>query len=358
MLQLFEQYPPLKENLPYVSLGEFPTPVEKLERLGQAINVSELYVKRDDLSGKLYGGNKIRALEFLFGDALRTKSKHVMVGGFPASCQALAQAIYAPQAGLQSTAFLFPQMVSQQGRQHLLMYQSISAEVYPIGSIFGYLARHLLKSGRLPKLLEASTPLGMIGYVNAGFELKQQVEQGLLAEPDVVYVGLATLGTAVGLLLGLKAAGMKTGVIGVDLGGKVFGKKVATPDTMADLFRKTNALLIARCPSFPKIDITPGEFNICAGYERGEESLITPAGRQAMLCAKEFANLQLDEMFTANAFAALLDHAEAKQLADKTVVWWNSYSSRDFTDKIASADYRLLPKYFHQYFEKDISPAL
>jgi len=332
MLPLFEQYPPLKEHLPYVSLGEFPTPVEKLDRLGQAINVPQLYVKRDDLSGKLYGGNKIRALEFLFGDALRANSKQVFTFGFPASCQALAQAIYAPEVGIHSAAFLFPQVVSQQGRQHLLMYQSIGAEIYPARSIFGYLGRQLLKSGRLPKLLEASTPLGMIGYVNAAFELKQQVEQGLIPEPALVYIALATVGTAVGLLLGFKAAGLKTDVIGVDLGGRVFGRKVATPDNMADLFRKTNALLRSHAPSFPEINVSESEFTIRSGYERGEASLMTAAGKAAMLRAKELANLQLDEMFTANAFAALLDDAEANRLTDKTVVWWNSYSSRDFTD--------------------------
>src|SRR6266508_6636030 len=100
MIYMFEQYPLLKEKLPYVSLGEFPTPIEKLEGLGQAINTPNLYAKREDLSGKLYGGNKIRALEFLLGDALRAGCEQVMAAGFPASCQALAQAIYARQLGI------------------------------------------------------------------------------------------------------------------------------------------------------------------------------------------------------------------------------------------------------------------
>ena len=63
MLALFERYPVLKEKLPHVALGDFPTPVEKLERLAQAIHAPQLYVKRDDVSGKPYGGNKVRALD-------------------------------------------------------------------------------------------------------------------------------------------------------------------------------------------------------------------------------------------------------------------------------------------------------
>jgi len=124
MLALFEQHPLLMEKLPYVSLGDFPTLVEKLERLGQAINAPQLYVKREDASGRLYGGNKVRALEFLFGEALRDGYKQVIALGFPASCQALAQAIYAKHLGIQSHAFLFSQAVLRQTRQHLLMYQN------------------------------------------------------------------------------------------------------------------------------------------------------------------------------------------------------------------------------------------
>ena len=50
MIHLFEQYPLLKERLPYVSLGEFPTPVKHLENLGKEIGTDSLYTKHDGLS--------------------------------------------------------------------------------------------------------------------------------------------------------------------------------------------------------------------------------------------------------------------------------------------------------------------
>ncbi len=357
MLALFEQYPLLKEKLPYVSLGEFPTPVEKLERLGQAINTPQLYAKRDDLSGKLYGGNKVRALEFLLGEARHANAKQVFALGFPASCQALAQAIYAQKVGIQSLAFLFPQSVSRQARQHLLTYQSLGAEIHPILSIVVHAAQHRWKYGHFPKILEASSPPGMIGYVSAGYELKHQIEHGLVPEPDLVYVALATLGTAVGLMLGFKAAGLKSQVVGVDLGGRIFGRKIATPPNMLKVFRETNILLRSHELSFPEVEVSESDFGIRSGYERGRESLLNAAGAEAMTRAKELGNLQLDEMFTANAFAALLADGEAGKLRDKTVLWWNSYNSRDFSDQIASANYQQLPKGFHRYFEKDVPPV-
>jgi len=350
MLALFENYPLLREKLPYVSLGEFPTPVEKLERLGQAINAPHLYAKREDLSGKLYGGNKVRALEFLLGDALRAGRKQVMALGFPASCQALAQAIYARQLGIKSLAILFPQFSSEQGRRHLLMYQSIGADVHTLGvPALLRLIKYRLQHGHFPKFLEASSPLGMAGYVNAGFELKEQIERGLLPEPDLVYVALATMGTAVGLALGFKAAGLKSRLVSVHL-----GNPRATPRNMAKLFRETNELLRSHDPSFPKFEVSENDFDVRHGFERPKRKLLNDAGARAMAQVKELANLQLDEMFTANAFAALIADADKGLLRDKTILWWNSYSSRDFSDQIAMADYHQLPKAFHHYFEQII----
>jgi 1-aminocyclopropane-1-carboxylate deaminase/D-cysteine desulfhydrase-like pyridoxal-dependent ACC family enzyme len=347
MLLLFEKYPLLKEKLPYRSLGEFPTPIERLDRLGQALNTPNLYTKREDLSGMLYGGNKVRALEFLLGDALQAGDKQVMAAGFPASCHALAQAIYARQLGVKTLAILFPQVNSEQGRRHLLVYQSIGADVRALGlpTLF-QLVKYRLQHGHFPKFLEASSPLGMAGYVNAGLELKGQIEQGLLPEPDLLYVGLATMGTAVGLALGCKAADLKTRVVSVHL-----GNPRATPKNMAKLFRETNELLHSYDPSFPTFEVTENDFDVRYGFERPKGRLINKAGEKAMKQVKELSNLQLDEMFTANTFAVLIADAEKGLLRDKTVLWWNSYSSIDLSDQVAKADYRQLPKAFHRYFQ-------
>jgi len=128
---------------------------------------------------------------------------------------------------------------------------------------------------------------------------------------------------------------------------------VATPPHMAKLFRETNELLRSNDPSFPELQISESDFHIHGGYEREKDSLVNSAGVRAMERAKELANLQLDEMFTANAFATLLADGESGALQDKTILWWNSYNSVDFSTQIASADYHQLPRYFHRYFEDD-----
>jgi len=348
MLHLFEKYPRVQQKLPYRSLGTFPTPVEKLEPLGQAIHAPNLYAKREDRSGRLYGGNKVRALEFLLGDALQEGVERVMAVGFPASCQALAQAIYARQFGIKSVAILLPQAPSEQGRRHLLTYQSIDADVQALGpKALLRLMKYRFRHGRFPKFLEASSPRGMVGYVNAAFELKSQIQEGRLPEPDLVYVGLATMGTTVGLSLGLKAAGLKGRVASVHL-----GNSRATPRNMAKLFRETNELLHSHDPSFPTFDVSENDFDVRYGFEQSKGRLMSEAGAGAMQRVRELSDLQLDEMFTANAFAALIADADRGLLKDKIVLWWNSYNSVDLSQQIAAADYRQLPKAFHRYFEQ------
>src|SRR6266581_738013 len=114
-LPLFKAYPQLEQQLPHVSLGNFQTPVEKLTPVGDEIGLYSLYIKRDDLSGGVYGGNKVRKLEFLLADA-----KEVITFGFAGSNHALSTAIYGRQLGLKSTSMLMPQVNAHYVRRNLL----------------------------------------------------------------------------------------------------------------------------------------------------------------------------------------------------------------------------------------------
>ena len=120
----------LEDRIPYVSLAELPTPVQKLDALGEEIGLDHLYIKRDDLAGKIYGGNKIRKLDFILGNVLRTKAKEVLTFGFAGSNHALATAIYAQQVGLRSISMLMPQYNADYVRRNLLMSHYCGAELH------------------------------------------------------------------------------------------------------------------------------------------------------------------------------------------------------------------------------------
>ncbi len=361
MIPLFDHYPLLKDKLPYVPLGEFPTPVEKLDRLGGDIGVDHLYIKRDDLSGKVYGGNKIRKLEFLLGHALRTGVKEVLAFGFAGSNHALATAIYAQQVGLKGISMLMPQPNAHYVRRNLLMSHYCGAELHQhrnipflaIGTIY-QLLRHKLKYGQFSQIIPpgGSSPLGTIGYVNAAFELKQQIIAGELPEPDRIYVALGSMGTAVGLMLGLRAANIKSRVISV----RVVDKKYADERKMVKLFHKANSFLHSLDPSFQRFELSEKDIEIRHGFFGQKYALFTEEGMEAVERMGKNEGIKLEGTYTGKALAGLIDDVKKQDLRDKAVLFWNTYNSRDFSKDIAAIDYHQLPQCFHRYFEQEVQP--
>lgn len=360
-LTLFELYPKLEQRLPYVSLGIFPTPVHKLLNLGKTLGLDNLYIKRDDLSGTIYGGNKVRKLEFLLGEALQANVKEVMTAGFAGSNHALATTIYAQKVGLRSTSLLMPQLNAGYVRRNLLASHAYHARLCYYQSLghlclgaIGQQVRGIIKNRALTRFIPAggSSPAGLIGYVNAAFELRAQIVAGECPEPDLIYVPLGSMGTASGLMLGLKAAGLKTRVIPV----RVIEERMASPKQMVRLIRQTGRLLSKADPSFPRVTISESNLSIrndCLGegYACFTEKAVSASHR---LKAEE--GILLNGAYSAKAFSALLDDAAQGRLKGKTVLYWNTYNSRDLSSATANVDYRQLPRPFHCYFEEDVQP--
>src|SRR6478752_4766784 len=69
------------DRQPRVKLASLPTPLEHLPRLTAELGGPQVYVKRDDLTGLAFGGNKTRALEFVLGDLLAREKPDVLVTG-------------------------------------------------------------------------------------------------------------------------------------------------------------------------------------------------------------------------------------------------------------------------------------
>ena len=212
---LFELIPRLSEQrLPRVALGQFPTPVESLARLERelAAGDGDAWVKRDDLTSAVYGGNKVRTLELLFGEARARGHSHVLATGAFGSNHALATALHAPRVGLEPSALLFPQPASQAALDNLrALCESRAAlqavphwSLLPIALVLrryppGVAAPYVMVPG-------GATPRGALGYVAAGLELGQQVAAGALPAPRRVIVGIGSTCTSAGLLVGLALA--------------------------------------------------------------------------------------------------------------------------------------------------------
>ena len=356
MIPLFKHYPLLSEKLPYVALGGFPTPVQKLERLGRDIGVNNLYIKCDDRSGKLYGGNKVRKFEFILGHALKSGIKEVLTFGNAGAKHALSTAVAAQQVGLKSICMMMPEPQVPYARSNLLMTYYCGAELHHqrskqlLSLATAYqLLRHKLKCGRFPQFIpgRGSSPLGTIGFVNAAFELREQIMAGEMPEPDCIYVVKGSGGTAVGLMLGIKAANLKSRVVCV----RAVDAKTAEPREMARLYNETASLLHSLDPSFPRLECSDREIDIRRGFFGRGYGCATEEGLKAMSLLEKAEGIKLDTIYTAKAFACLLDDVGKGELRDRVVLFWNTYNSRDFSGAIADVDYHRLPWSFHRYFE-------
>ena len=363
MISLFERYPTLANKLPYVNLGQFPTPIQKIDRLGKLLGVENLFIKRDDISGKIYGGNKIRKLEFLLGDAMKAGAREVLTFGAAGSNHALATAIYAKQLGIKSISMLGPQPNARYVRRNLLLSYHYGAELHqyynikPVKLLSALtvkyqLIRHYLSRGQVPKVIPVggSSPLGTIGFVNAALELNDQISRKEMPEPDYIYVASGSMGTAAGLLIGLKVLASKSKVIIVDVGGARF----VNTTRMLKLIKQTKALLAFLDQSFPRLEFTERDLDIRHSFAGKRYALFTRDGIAAVNLMKQYERITLEGTYTGKTLAALIDDSQKTDLKNKIVLFWNTYNSIDKANIIANIDYRKLPKFLHYYFEEEV----
>ena len=94
-----------------VPLGSYPTPVEPID--------DRLWVKRDDLTSAVYGGNKVRKLELFFAAARAEGKSRLLTLGAAGSHQVLATALFGAQNGFEVEAVLVPQPASEHGKENL-----------------------------------------------------------------------------------------------------------------------------------------------------------------------------------------------------------------------------------------------
>jgi D-cysteine desulfhydrase len=354
MNQLYKYFPSLEQSLKYVPLGDFPTSVEPLSRLSFFLKRDNLFIKRDDLTGHLYGGNKIRKLEFLFGEAKRSGACRVITSGGAGSNHALATAIYANKVGLKSTIMLFEQPSSPEVKKNLIadyltgaeMCHDLSYEAH-LKSLKDKIRYYEQKEGRAPYLIPpgGSCALGNVGYVNAAFELLEQIKSGIIPEPDRIYIPSGTMGTVAGLYTGLRVCKLKTKIIGV----RVVPSYVSDLNTFNDLVKSTSMFLHDLDKSFPVINEIDN-FTINDDYLGAGYGITTTKSADAITIFKENGGYHLDGVYSGKAAAAFIDAAVSERNKNKAILFWNTKNSRELCEETDLIDYRVLPHEFHHYF--------
>lgn len=325
-LPLFDQYPELKQALGHEQLAELPTPVHQLENIG----IANAWIKRDDLTHSEYGGNKIRKLEFILSEIKQQGKKHVITFGAIGTNAGVATALMCHKNKLRCTIYLFDQPISDTVKKNLKLMQAYGAELIYKGSLLKtvlafYLSPYRLSSSSYFLFAGCSNFVATFSYVNAVFELKQQIQQGLCPEPAIIHVPVGSCATLAGLTLGVKLAGLNTQVKGTRVAPSHVGPVAScTPDVINKMIEQSCQLIRQQVPELktleaPKCILLEDYYG--DGY--GEPTLEALTGIKLMADQEK---IPLEATYTGKAFAAFWDDLKN---TDKPVLFWNTFNSRE-----------------------------
>jgi D-cysteine desulfhydrase len=355
---IINEYYPGLEKIPWINLGSYPTRVEKLEKMGEARGFSNLYIKRDDQSSPVYGGNKVRKLEYMLADAQRLGKKTLITLGGAGSNQVLATGIFGGELGFKVTGIMMDQPNAKYVRKNLLLDKYYDIKLIPctseISAIFAFTKEYLrtLISGGKPYFVTAgaSSEIGNMGFVNAAFELKKQVEAGEVPIPDYIIAACGSIGTSAGLNLGCKLAGLDTKVVAV----RVAMPWITTKWRMLRMIKHINNYMRKNDPSVPLIEIPEEDLILLEDYLGDDYAAFTDCGCQCVDDMLELEDIPLEHTYTGKAFGGGLDWLKKQGESDASILFWNTYNSVDLSDKAATIDYKKLPAKFHEYFTEPV----
>jgi D-cysteine desulfhydrase len=357
MIPLLEANPMLVDLLPHWPVCQLPTPIGSLSGFGRTVGLADLSVKRDDLTGVLFGGNKIRSLEFLLPAAHRDGGNLVI--GLAGTSMALAANIYARYFELPLKTYLVWQRPSVESRANLRYFGYLEADLEEIESpdeidnVMGrYNGESLTWYGHPSHWLNPISPLGMCGYVNAGYELAVQVAAGEIEEPDLIFIAAGLLGTAAGLLVGLRAAGLSTSIVAVSHDWIDAEASAAGEMAIVSLAGSAADFLRVLSPDFPAVSIDNDDVSL-AGPPPDDPRALVDAGLAFRRVLNDKDGIRIEPTWTAQVIGEIHRRAAAGELAGRKVLFWHTSNSRPHPAEAEEVDYHLLPQPFWVHFETE-----
>ncbi len=293
---------------PRTRLCQAPTPLEPLPRLTAALGGPQIWMKRDDLTGMGLGGNKVRKLEFLVGDALARGADHLVTQGAVQSNHVRQTAAVAAKLGLACTAVLEHRIETNDGAYlcsgNVLLDRLLGCAIeYRLGgtdmqAAIEEVGARLAAEGAKPYLIPGggSNATGALGYAAVALELVAQADE-LGLRIDCLVHATGSAGTQAGLVAGLHALSGSIRVLGIG---------VRAPKQM----QEANVLRLARATaahmglSRPIPDNTV-EAN--CDYVGGGYGVPTPGMAEAVRMVARLEGIFLDPVYSGKGMAGLID---------------------------------------------------
>ena len=318
---------------PRETLGFFPTPLTRLDRLSAKLGVN-LYVKRDDFSGmSLFGGNKIRKLEYLLGDAVAKGCDTVFTYGATQSNHAMQTVTACRRLGLTPILYLnaYVQPDENDVRSNMLLDRILGAEMHIIESLPGETeaqteARCFAMGRAHAARLEAeghrcydvpmggASPIGSCGFIGGVLEFAQQCD-ALGIDPDYVFTATGTGGTLAGLTAGHRLLGKRARITAIAVSPKDAGYEARCAALGTQALRQLGS----------GETLTAADFMVDRGYFAPGYEQPNAAATEAIRLLARTEGLLVDPVYTGKAFAGLLDHVRTGKVPQgSTVVFWHT----------------------------------
>ena len=321
------------ESIPHLSLGNFPTPVQRLSNLARALGLESLWIKRDDLSGPLGGGNKVRKLEYMFAaaqaHAKEDERKTLFTIGPTGSNHVRATVVYGKTSGFRVECLLFKQPrteYSEANYRTICEHADRVYEVQRMGTMFARYGYEQMKTvlgiGAERYFIAAggSSPLGSVGYVKAVAELKSQIEEGILPEPRFIFVPVGTCGTLAGLIVGARLAGLRTQIVGIRVADRVVANAWAISRMVKRILRLIGAVDVDYINP-RRIELWHDDFG--KGY-----AIPTEAGMRAVALMAECEGITLENTYTGKTLAGLVHYIKSQECEGEHILFWHTYGGR------------------------------
>jgi D-cysteine desulfhydrase len=294
---------PRSGSIPRIDLVLAPTPLLKMERLSRELGV-ELWVKRDDLTGLLESGNKVRKLEFLVGEALSQGADTLITCGTLQSNCCRAVSAVAARLGLRAVLALKGSPPDEYDGNLLLdrllgaeLRYCSDAEWERVGEVLEEVADRVRQAGGKPYVIPESgaTVTGALGYLACGRELAEQARHG--APPfDTIGIAAFSGGSQAGLLMAQQLAGLGGDIVSIPVAWEAAEVRAYVVDVIAGA-RDRYGLEVK----------PPAELQIIDGYQGSGRAGVRAEEMETVVHVARTEGVVLDPVYTAKAFHGFTD---------------------------------------------------
>jgi D-cysteine desulfhydrase len=307
----------------------------------------------------MYGGNKVRKLEFLLGQAIREGRRAVVTFGAYGSNHALATAVHALAHGLEPHVILSPQAAGPFAARTLRAHAGLGTVIHLADGWDGTrqaaeVVREIVRRDGLGPFVipgGGTNCVGTIGYVNAAFEFLRQAEEDVdHVKPavEVVYLAGGTLGSAIGLAIGFAVSARADGGRPIRVQAvRVTPPELGGVDQATRLVDETVALLRSHDGSFPEVSYGDLAFELRDEFYEPGYGVPTPETRAAVE-AGAVSGLRLETTYTGKALVAIASDLRTGRLPEgaSRALFWDTYNSAPYPEPGSDA---VLPPLLREY---------